>query len=122
MPIWTIRARRAAVALVCGTALSVAAFGAVAAAKTTKSARKSVVLVQRQTKTINVGYPFALKYKGARYSCRVSVSGPARRKVTILSKGPAVGGTVCRVRARNNSRVSGLDGTAKVTVTATTTY
>ena len=122
MSIRTIRARRAVVALVCGTALSVAAFGAVAAASTTKSARKSVALLQRQTKTINVGYPFALKYRGARYSCKVGVSGPARRKVAILSKGPAVGGTVCRVRARNNSRVSGLDGTAKVTVTATTTY
>ena len=78
-------------------------------------------MLQGQTKTINVAYPQALKHSGARYSCTASVSGPARSQVKILSRGSALGGSVCRVKARNNSRVSGLDGTAKITVKATTT-
>lgn len=88
---------------------------------TTKSAHKTVALLQGQTKTITVGYPNALKNKGATYSCTATVSGPARRMVKILSRGSALGGTVCRVKAKNTSRVSGLDGTARITVTATTT-
>lgn len=116
-----IRARRAIV-LSCVAVLSLAAFGAVAFAKTTKSARKTVALEQRQIKTVSVRYPFALKYGGAKYSCAFRVSGPARHKVKILSHGSALGGTVCRVKAQNTSRVSGLDGTASLTVIATTTY
>jgi hypothetical protein len=118
----TIKARRVAVALVGAAVLSLVAFGALAAAKTTLSSRKSVTLLQRQTKTVNVRYPLALKYKGAHYTCTARVSGPAKNKVKILSHGSAVGGTVCRVVARNSSRVSGLDGIAKLTVTASTTY
>ena len=87
----------------------------------TKSAHKTVALLQGQTKTINVGYPNALRNKNARYSCTATVSGPARRSVKILSRGSALGGSVCRVKAKNTSRVSGLDGTARITVTATTT-
>ena len=117
----SIKARRAIV-LACVAVLSLAAFGAVAFAKTTRSARKSVILLQRQTKTVTVGYPFALKYKGAKYSCSYRVSGPARGKVKILSHGSVLGGSACRVKARNTSTVSGLDGTAKITVIATTTY
>jgi hypothetical protein len=78
--------------------------------------------VQKQTKTINVGYPQALKHRGAKYSCTAKVSGPAKGKVKILSRGSALGGTVCRVKAQNTSKVSGLDGTASVTVTATTSF
>jgi hypothetical protein len=114
--------RATAAVLACGTALSLVAVDGVALAKTTKSARKTVTLVQGQTKTINLGYPQALKHKGAKYSCTATVSGPARKKVKILSRGPALGGTVCRVKAKNTSTISGLDGTAKVTVTATTTF
>lgn len=119
----TIKPRRATAAvLACGTALSLAAFGGVSFAKTTKSAHKTVALGQGKTKTINVGYPQALKYKGAKYSCTAKVSGPAKRSVKILSRGSALGGSVCRVKARNTSTVSGLDGTASITVTARTTY
>jgi hypothetical protein len=119
----TLKARGATAAvLACCTALSFAAFAASSSAKTTKSAHKTVALLQGQTKTINVRYPQALKHRGAEYSCRARVSGPARSHVKILSRGSALGGSVCRVKAKNTSRVSGLDGTAKITVTATTTY
>jgi hypothetical protein len=119
----TIKARRATAGmLACGTALSLAAFGGVSFAKTTKSAHKTVGLEQGQTKTINVGYPQALKYRGAKYSCTAKVSGPARMSVKILSRGSALGGSVCRVKAKNTSTVSGLDGTASITVTARTTH
>jgi hypothetical protein len=119
----SIKARRAtAVALACCTALSLGVLAAAPSAKTTKSAHKTVVLLQGKTKTINVGYPQALKHAGAKYSCTAKVSGPAKSKVKILSRGSALGGTVCRVKAKNTSKVSGLDGTAKITVTARTTF
>ena len=47
---------------------------------------------------------------------------PAANKVKILFHGSVLGGTVCRVRARNNSTTAGLDGLAKVKVTATTVH
>jgi hypothetical protein len=119
----TIKVRGAtAAALACAAALSLAAFAGTSSAKVTKPAHKTVVLLQRQTKTINVRYPAALQHAGAKYSCTAKASGPARRSVKILSKGSALGGTVCRVKAKNTSTTSGLDGTAKITVTATTTY
>jgi hypothetical protein len=119
----SINARRATAAvLACGTALSLAAVAGASSAKTTKSARRTVAVLQGQTKTIDVGYPQALKYAGAKYSCTDKVSGPAKSKVKILSRGSALGGSVCRVKATNTSKVSGLDGTASITVTATTTY
>ncbi len=112
-----------AAVLACAAALSlVAVAGASSAMKTTKLAHKTVALVQGQTKTINVGYPQALKHAGAKYSCTEKVSGPAKSKVKILSRGSALGGSVCRVKAKNTSKVSGLDGTASITVTAKTTY
>ena len=123
MLIRSIKARCATVAvLACAAALSLGVVAGVSSAKTTKSARKTVVLLQGRTKTINVGYPQALKHAGARYSCTAKVSGPAKSKVKILFRGSALGGSVCRVKARNTSKVSGLDGTARITVTATTTY
>ena len=119
----SIKARCATAAvLACAAALSLAAVAGASSAKTTKSAHKTVALLQGQTKTINVGYPQALKHAGAKYSCTDNVSGPAKSKVKILSRGSALGGSVCRVKAKNTSKVSGLDGTASITVTATTTY
>jgi hypothetical protein len=119
----SINTRRVtAVVLACGTALSLMAVDGIAATKTTKSARKTVTVLQKQTKTINVRYPEALKHSGAEYSCAFKVSGPAKRKVKILSHGSALGGTVCRVKAKNTSKVSGLDGTASIKVTATTRF
>ncbi len=111
-----------AAVLACAAAPSLTAVAGAASAKTTKSAHKTVVLLQGQTKTITVAYPQALKYAHAKYSCTAKVSGPARKKVKILSRGSALGGSVCRVKAKNTSKVSGLDGTAKITVTAKTTH
>jgi hypothetical protein len=112
----------AAVALVCAAALTApAALLGAAAAKTPKSNSKTFILPAHATKTFQVGYPSALKFKGATYSCRATVSGLGKRFVKILSRGSALGGTVCRVKARNNAMLPSLDTTAKVKVTATTT-
>jgi hypothetical protein len=61
------------------------------------------------------------RFKGARYSCRATASGLGKTYVKILSRGSALGGTVCRVKARNNAMLPSLDTTANVKVTATTT-
>jgi hypothetical protein len=119
----SIRAHRATAAVLsCTAALSLTAAVGASSAKTTKSSSKTVTLLQGKTKTIDVGYPLALKHAGAKYSCAAKVSGPAKSKVKILSRGSALGGSVCRVKAKNTSNVSGLDGTANIKVTATTTY
>ncbi len=106
-------------ALACVAALSLAA---VALAKTRTTHRKTVTLPAKNTKTIDARYPFALKFKNATYHCGFRVSGPGRSQVKILSHGSALGGSVCRVKAKNTSKVSGLDGIARITVRATTTY
>jgi hypothetical protein len=130
MPAWTtmgsslrLAARFAAVvALVCAVALAGPAplLGA-SAAKTPKSNSRTFILPAHTTKTFQVRYPFALKFKGARYSCRATVSGLGKTYVKILSRGSAIGGTVCRVKARNNAMLPSLDTTANVRVIATTT-
>jgi hypothetical protein len=130
MPSWTtmgssvrLRGRFAAVvALVCAAALAAPAapLGATAA-KTPKSNSKTFILPAHTTRTLQVPYPFALKFKGATYSCRATVSGLGKSFVKILSRGSAVGGTACRVKARNGAMLPSLDTTAKVKVTATTT-
>ena len=113
----------ALVALVCAAALAgPAALIGAAAAKTRKSNSKTFILPASAIRTFNVSYPFALKYKGAKYSCSAKVTGLGKRNVKILSRGSALGGSVCRVKARNNAKLPSLDTTAKVTVTATTTY
>src|ERR1700716_978867 len=86
------RARRAAVAaLACATALTgaSAALGGASAAKTRKSKSKAFILPANTTKTFDVGYPFALKYKNAKYSCTATVSGLGKKNVKILSRGSA---------------------------------
>ena len=114
------KARFAVVAaLACVVALS---FAAVALGAVKHSHSKTVTLTQKTTKTVDVGYPEALKFKNAKYSCAFKVSGPAAKKVKILFHGSAKGGTVCRVKARNNSTTKGLDGLAKLKVTATTVH
>ena len=119
------RARRTAIAaLACATALtgaSAALVGA-SAAKTRKSKSKTFTLPAHTTKTFNVGYPFALKYKNAKYTCTAKVSGLGKKNVKILRRGSALGGSVCRVKARNNAKIPSIDTTAKVRVTATTIY
>jgi hypothetical protein len=111
----------AVVPLVCGAALTGPAVLLAAAAKTPKSNSKAFILPAHTTKTFQVGYPFALEFKRAKYSCRSTVSGLGKGYVKILSRGSAVGGTVCRVKARNNAMLPSLDTTAKVKVIATTT-
>jgi hypothetical protein len=118
------RARRGAVvALGCAIALTAsAAFAGAAAAKTRTSNSKTFLLPASVTKTFDVGYPFALKFKNAKYSCAAKVFGLGREHVKILSRGSAQGGTVCRVRVRNNAPIPSIDTTARVRVTAATTY
>ena len=106
-------------ALVCAAALMVALVGA-ADAKAQGSNSKTFLLPANTTKTFQVRYPFALRFSGATYSCRATVSGLGKRFVKILSRGSALGGTVCRVKARNNAMLPSLDTTAKVKVIATT--
>jgi hypothetical protein len=117
-----VKARfRVVAALACAIALMSVA--AVALAKTRHSASKTVTLPAKTTKTIDVGYPQALKYKNAKYSCAVKVVNTVDpKKVKILSHGSAKGGTVCRVKARNTVQRPSIDATAHVKVTATTTY
>jgi hypothetical protein len=116
--------RTAVVAAAGATTLAVAlpAFTGASAAKTRHSASKTVTLPAKSTKTIDVRYPQALKFKNARYSCAFKVTGLGRKNVKILSHGSALGGTVCRVKARNNAKLPSIDTTAKVKVTATTVY
>lgn len=106
-------------ALACAIALMSVA--AVALAKTRHSHSKTVTLGGRQTKTIDVGYPQALKFRNAKYSCTFRVTGVDPKKVKILFHGSAKGGTVCRVKARNPARPS-IDASVRIKVTATTTY
>ena len=89
-------------------------------AKPAASRIRTFVLAAATTRTFDIGYPSALKYKRAKYSCDARASGPGQRYVKIVSHRSARGGTVCRVKARNNARLRSLDTTAKITVTATT--
>jgi hypothetical protein len=130
MPSWTtmgssarLRGRFAAVvAFVCAAALTgPASLLGAPAFKTPKSNSKTFILAAHTTKTFQVRYPFALKFRGAMYSCRATVSGLGKSYVKILSRGSAISGTVCRVKARNNAMLPSLDTTANVNVIATTT-
>ncbi|TMK39610.1 MAG: hypothetical protein E6G56_10450 [Actinobacteria bacterium] len=116
----------AIVALACAAALGgapVALSGASAAKKKVRLTHsKTFTLPAHTTKVFDVTYPSALKFRGAKYSCKAKASGLGRKHVKILSRGSALGGTVCRVKARNNAKLPSLDTTARVKVTATTTY
>ena len=87
-----------------------------------KSNHKSFVLPANTTKTFDVPYPFALKFRNATYSCTATVTGLGRRNVRILGRSSAMGGSVCRVRARNTATIPSIDTTAKVRVTASNTW
>lgn len=102
----------------CITALSVAP-AALGSGSGRKSNIKTVTLGARSTKTIDVGYPDALKFKGAKYTCKFKVTGVDPGKVKILFHGSALGGTVCRVKAHNPSP-PGIDASVRIRVTATT--
>jgi hypothetical protein len=108
--------------LACAAALTVApaALGRTTAGRPRISNVKTFTLPAHTTRTFTVRYPSALKFAGADYSCRVRVLGLGARFVKILSRGSALGGTVCRVRARNTARLPSLDTTARIRVRATT--
>ncbi len=89
-------------------------------AKPPLSKSRTFVLAATTTRTFDVGYPSALKYRRAKYFCDTRISGRGKRYVKILSHRSARGGTVCRVKARNNAKIPSLDTTAKITVAATT--
>jgi hypothetical protein len=113
-----IRARLAAAGVVaCVAALSVASVALGAAGR--ESASKKVTLHGQETKTITVGYPHALEFSGARYTCTWKIKGVDPGKVKILFHGSVNGGTACRVKAHNPARPS-LDADVEFTVTATT--
>lgn len=114
---WTWPAAIAAVAAVLAVVLT-----APAGATTRLSRSRTFTLHAHTTKTFQVGYPAALKFKGAKYSCTVKVSGPGKSGVRILSKGPALGGTVCRVKARNRNKFEDPLDDARIKITTTTTY
>ncbi len=119
----SLRAHSTAIATI-GVVLAVAlALPAVVFAKKTLSNTKTFTLHSHTTKTYNVGYPAALKYGGAKYSCTATISGPGKSKATkILSKGSALGGSVCRVKARNGNKFEDPLEDVKIKVVATTTY
>jgi hypothetical protein len=113
-----IRGRLAAA----GAVASVAALSAAPVALGTagrESASKKVTLDAKQTKTITVGYPHALEFSGARYTCTWKIKGVDSGKIKILFHGSVNGGTACRVKAHNPSS-PGLDASVVITVTATT--
>ena len=112
---------RIAVVAAISCAIALMSLAGVALAKTKHSASKTVTLGARQTKTIDVGYPQALKFKNAKYSCGYKITGVDPRKVKILFHGSAKGGTVCRVKARNPAAPS-PDASVKIKVTATTIH
>ncbi len=120
-----LKRRLAAVtAVACVTALSVApvALGTGAsAAKVRHTHSKTITLYGRTTRTVNVGYPEALQFKNAKYSCTWKITGVDPGKIKILFHGSVQGGTVCRVKARNPSRPS-LDASVKLKVIATTVH
>jgi hypothetical protein len=115
--------------------LAVAALGAspvgLADAKTrhTRSTSKTFVLPDATTRTFSVGFPFALKYANAHYTGKVAIilprnsppgRTPSQALVKVLSKGPAVGGSVYRVKVRNSNAQIKLS--VRVRITATTTW
>ena len=113
-----IRGRLAAAGVVaCVAALSVAPAALGAAGR--ESASKTITLNGKQTKTVTVGYPHALEFPGARYTCTWKIKGVDPGKIKILSHGSALGGTVCRVKAHNPAAPS-LDASVRFTVIATT--
>lgn len=117
--------RLAALASIAALGLSGAA--AAAAGTVVKHHVTTVTLRPGVTATFDVAYPDALKYGGATYSGTVRVLPPAPGaaggtpslgRVTVLSRGQALGGSELAVRVRNaNPR-----GTAavRVRITATT--
>jgi hypothetical protein len=108
--------------LVCATGVIAAppALGASPPGKAAVSNFRAFTLPGHSTKTFTVSYPVALKYGDAKYSCTAKASGLGKRNVKILSRGSALGGSVCRVKVRNTAQLPSIDTTATVLVTATT--
>ena len=118
------RIRTAAVAALATSLLagaSGAALGSIAPA--VKSATRTVRVPAGQVRTIEIPYPDALKFGGARYSDRVTILSPPPSKhgkrpnlrlVKLLSDGPIEGGSLLRVRIRNDNPPGTLPARAVV--------
>jgi len=101
-----------------------AATPAASAPAAVKRISETVELYSGRTTTVNVPYPDALEYAGARYAGRVriigappQVGGPRPRLglIRVLSSGPALGGSELRVRIRNSNPGGTLAARAVVT-------
>lgn len=121
---WRGRARMflAAIAAIAAVLGAVLTGPAAVAAKTLLARSRTVTVHSHTTRTVDVGYPAALKYGGAKYSCTAKISGPGKSGGKILSRGSALGGSVCRVKVRNSNKFEDPLDDIKVRVTATTTY
>ncbi|PZR69251.1 MAG: hypothetical protein DLM63_01865 [Solirubrobacterales bacterium] len=75
------------------------------------SSKRTFTIASKATKSFHLLYPNALQFAGATKSGRVKLSGSGLK---VLSKGSAEGGSVYRVKVRNNGK-----GTGRVTITAT---
>jgi hypothetical protein len=79
----------------------------------TVSSKKTFSIPKGKTKTVQLIYPHALEFGGAKYSCGVK----ATKGLKVLSKGSALGGSVCQAKVKNSGKKAG-----KATLTATTNY
>ena len=107
-----------------------AAFPIATAATThTQSGSRTFTVRSKTTATITLGYPLALKFANATYSGKVRLLKPGHAPrgrtrprlslVRILSRGPAEGGSVFRVRVRDRNRPSAAPVRVKLTTTTT---
>ena len=89
-------------------AAAVLAAVAVGAGRVTLHKTKTFKLASGKTKTYQVGYPDALKFKGSKYSGKVKLipAGPKPanlKKVKILKKGSCQGGSAFCVKVQNKN-------------------
>ncbi|MHB8658532.1 MAG: hypothetical protein ACYC91_11350 [Solirubrobacteraceae bacterium] len=84
----------------------------------------TVSVLPARITTVNVVYPDALKFGGARYSSKVRILGPNPKVggdrprlglIEVLSKRSAEGGSVLRVRISNRNRLGTLSARAEIT-------
>jgi hypothetical protein len=107
-------------------ALALASAGALAAASITKRSSASVAIAPGATRALAIAYPDALEYANARYSgahrlarqAGARGAAPKLAKVAILQAQSVEGGSLYRVRARNDNAPG--SAAVRLTVTATT--
>ncbi len=106
------RHRAAAALLALLACAAIAAAASAAPSALVKRDMRTVALRPGRTATVNLPYPDALEFGGARYSGTVKIllpppSARGRRPtlhlIKLLSDGPAEGGSLFRVRIRNDN-------------------